>query len=83
MNSAFISYSASFINCPMYPVHALYFPWGRGVLPYIRHKAMCLRFLDRFGLKTGINFAHFGLESGMVYEGTTVLYQCVSRFNYN
>ena len=25
-------------------------------------------FLRRFGLKTGINFAHFGLESGMVVE---------------
>ena len=28
-------------------------------------------FFDRFGLKTGIHFAHFGLESGMVFEGTT------------
>ena len=28
-------------------------------------------FLHRFGPKTGINFAHFGLESGMVFEGTT------------
>ena len=26
-------------------------------------------FLHRFGLKTGIHFAHFGLESGMVFEG--------------
>ena len=24
-----------------------------------------------FGLKMGIDFAHFGLESGMVFEGTT------------
>ena len=24
-----------------------------------------------FGLKTVIHFAHFGLESGMVFEGTT------------
>ena len=24
----------------------------------------------RFGLKTGIHFAHFGLESGVVFEGT-------------
>ena len=23
------------------------------------------------GLKTGINFAHFGLKSGMVFQGTT------------
>ena len=29
-------------------------------------------FLRRFGLKTGlIHFAHFGLESGMVFEGIT------------
>ena len=27
--------------------------------------------LGRFGLKTDIHFAHFGLESGMVFEGTT------------
>ena len=27
--------------------------------------------LRRFGLKTGIHFAHFGMESGMVFEGTT------------
>ena len=27
-------------------------------------------FLRRFGLKTTIHFAHFGLESGMVFEGT-------------
>ena len=31
---------------------------------------MCLTvwFLRRFGLKTGIDFAHFGLESSMVFE---------------
>ena len=27
-------------------------------------------FLRRFGLKTGIDFAHFGLESGVVLKGT-------------
>ena len=32
-------------------------------------------FLCRFGLKTGIVFAHFGLESGMVFEGTTGVYE--------
>ena len=26
--------------------------------------------MGRFGLKTGINFAHFGVESGMVFGGT-------------
>ena len=29
-------------------------------------------FLRRFGLKTGIDFAHLGLESGTVLEGTGV-----------
>ena len=30
-------------------------------------------FFRRLGLKTGIHYAHFGLESGMVLEGTTGL----------
>ena len=38
-------------------------------------------FLRRFGLKTGIQFAHFGLESGMVFEGTTELYERLYLFN--
>ena len=29
-------------------------------------------FLYLFGLKTGIDFAHFGPELGMVFEGTTL-----------
>ena len=37
--------------------------------------------LRPFGLKTGIHFAHFGLESGMVFEGTTGLYERIYRFN--
>ena len=32
-------------------------------------------FLGLFGLKTGIDFAQFGLESGMVFEGTTGVYE--------
>ena len=36
----------------------------------------------RFCLKTGIDFAHFGLESGMVFEGTTEVYDRIySSFN--
>ena len=40
-------------------------------------------FLRRFGLKTGINFVHLGLESGMVFEETTGLYDWkhIHRFN--
>ena len=36
-----------------------------------------VRFLCCFGLKTDIHFAHFGLESGMVFEGTT---ECMNIF---
>ena len=38
-------------------------------------------FLRRFGLKTSVHFAHFGLESGMVFEGTTRVYERIYRFN--
>ena len=38
-------------------------------------------FLRRFGLTTGIDFAHFGLESGLVFEGTTGVYERIYRFN--
>ena len=36
-------------------------------------------FLYRFGLKTGTHFAHFGLESGMVFGGTTGVYEGIYR----
>ena len=62
------------------------FESGGGVLRYISQIGM---FRPKgkgfsavlFGLKTGIDFAHLGLESVVVYEGTTVMYQCVRRFN--
>ena len=38
-------------------------------------------FLRRFGVKTGIDFAHFGLELGMVFEETTKVYERIYRFN--
>ena len=38
-----------------------------------RPNALTGRFLRRFGLKTGIDFSHFGLESGMIFEETTVV----------
>ena len=38
-------------------------------------------FLSCFGLKTGIQFTHFGLESGMVFEGTIGVNERVYRFN--
>ena len=58
--------------------------WGGGTLLYKPHRYVPCRhigyrvgFLCRFGLKTGIHFAHFGLESVMVFEGTT---ECMNAF---
>ena len=34
-----------------------------------------------FGLKAVIHFAHFGLESGRVFEGTTGVYGRSNRFD--
>ena len=38
-------------------------------------------FLCRFGLKTDTDFDHFDLESGMLFEGTTGVYERICRFN--
>ena len=38
-------------------------------------------FWSRFGLKTSIHFAHFGLKSGIVFEGTTGAYERIYRFS--
>ena len=35
-----------------------------------------------FGLKMGIHFAHFGLESGMVFESATGAYECSYLFRF-
>ena len=39
-------------------------------------------FLGLFGLKTGIDFAHFGLELSIVFEGTTGAYGHIDPFNF-
>ena len=49
---------------------------GGGVTPLQR-----VWFVGLLSLKTGIHFAHFGLESGMVFEGTKGEYESVYRFN--
>ena len=63
----------------------LIWSWGGGYTflykPYRYVPPQKVGFLRRFGLKTGIHFAHFGLQLGMVYEGTKIVYQCVRRFN--
>ena len=38
-------------------------------------------FLRRFGVKTGIDVAHFGPELGMVFEENTEVYERIHRFN--
>ena len=38
-------------------------------------------FLRRFGQKTGVDFAHFGLESGTVFKETTGVYERIYSFN--
>ena len=53
-------------------------PGGYSLIFVLPHR---VGFLRRFGLKTGIHFAHFGLVSGMVFEGTTVAYGRIYRFN--
>ena len=44
-----------------------------------RHKRV--GFLRRFGLKVGMDVDHFGLESSMVFKGTTGVYERISCFN--
>ena len=40
-------------------------------------------FVHCFGLKTGIDFAHFGLESGIVFEGTRRMYEAIKLEAFN
>ena len=61
---------------------------GRGwgvVLPYVTYIGRVpppwVAFLSLFALKTGIHFTHFGLESGMVFEGTTGVYERIYHIN--
>ena len=55
--------------------------WGEGATPFYKPYRYVpphwVRFLCRFGLKTDIHLAHFGLELGMVFEGTT---ECMNIF---
>ena len=59
--------------------------WGGGGTPLYKLYRYVLPhrvwFLRRFGLKTGKNFGHFGLVLGMVFEGTTGVYERLYRFN--
>ena len=39
-------------------------------------------FLRRFGVKTSIDFDHFGLESGLIFKGTTGMYERIYFFQF-
>ena len=55
---------------------------GGGILAHVGDTVLC-RPWDMAGIKKGIYFAHFGLESGMVFERTTGpgVYERIYRFN--
>ena len=36
---------------------------------------------SRFGLKTGLHFAHFGVESAIVFDGITGVYERICYFS--
>ena len=54
----------------------------RGVLPYEVCAAPSGRVFVPFWSENEYLFAHFGLESGMVFEGTTRVYERIYRFNF-
>ena len=47
--------------------------------PYRYVPPQRVKFLRRFDVKTAKEFAHFGLESGMVFEETTGVYERICR----
>ena len=60
------------------------FTLGRGIPLYKLYRYVPPHregFLRRFGLKTGIRSAHFGLESVKVFGGITGVYEGIYRFN--
>ena len=66
--------------------HSSFFYPGRYSLILAHVPPQMVGFLmRRFDLKTGtgIDFAHFGLESGMVFEGTTAVSQGLNVFQMN
>ena len=63
-------------------------PGGGGGTPLYKkyrytlpQKVWFLSRFPRFPLKTGKEFAHFGLDSGVVFEETTGVYERICRFN--
>ena len=64
--------------------HLHFSPRGEGTLLYKPYRYVPphrVGFSPRFGVKTGMHFTHFGLESGMVFEGITGVYERIYRFS--
>ena len=49
--------------------------------PYRYVQPQRIRFLSLCSLNSGIHFVHFGLESGVVFEESTEVYERIHRFN--
>ena len=57
-------------------------PWGAPLYKLYRHVLpQRVTFWGLFGLKMGIHFAYFGLESRMVFEGTIGAYERIYHSN--
>ena len=55
---------------------------SRGFLEnHTRFKTIMVKFYTRFQTKTGIEFDHNGLKSGMVFKETTGAYKRICLFN--
>ena len=50
--------------------------------PYRYEPPQRVWFSRLFGLKTDIHFAHFGLESGIVFQGTAGVYERIFSFQF-
>ena len=67
----------------LFPVSSRFSAWGADPLykPYRYVPPQRFWFLGLSGLKTGIHYVHFVLESVMVFEGTTGAYERSYPFN--
>ena len=79
----FNHFKANIMQEPLHNGIAFEFSRGGGVLSYICFigigRSKDYGFLRRVGLKTGPDFAYFGVNSGMVFEG---IHELICCFNY-
>ena len=72
-----LSYNTAYYYLLKFFTYCIHTPGGTDDKPYTKR----VGFLRCFGMKMGIHSAHFGLESGMVFEGTTGVYERIYPFN--